>query len=372
MALSSIRTLLYPGLLAAALLLAACGGGSGGDPAQPPADPVDPVDPVTPVAPPPTGNASGLLFSPYKDIAQGMFWDTGFQLGTAVTGAQLPLVGADSLQSALPNLRAITLAFATGECGAENWAGVPGQDFADANIRLLDEADFDYVLGTGGAAGSFTCGSAAGMRAFIARYASNNLIGVDFDIERGQSQDDIRAQVNAAAAVQDDYPDLRFSFTIATLGASDGSGAGVNATGQMVIDAVLASGLRNYTINLMVMDYGAASPAVCVMTGARCDMGQSAIQAVNNLRQAWPSIPLNRIELTPMIAMNDITDEVFELQDIDEITAFAVQNGLAGLHYWSLDRDTPCASAQAEDLCNSTPDVPALGYTRRFLQALGR
>jgi chitinase len=336
-------------------------------PTSPPAD--DAGD-----TPPATGTPGGLVFSPYKDIAQAMFWSTGYTMGTtAVNGSPTPLVGAGkTLQSTLPKLNTITLAFATGECGEERWAGVPGQAFADDNIAGLEAADYDYILGTGGAAGSFTCSSAAGMRTFIDRYATDNLIGVDFDIERGQSAADIRNQVDVATAVQDRYPDLRFSFTIATLGASDGSYGGVNPTGDTVVKTVLASGLRNYTINLMVMDYGPASSSVCVMSGKLCDMGKSAIQAVTNLRHSYPAIPLDKIELTSMIALNDIPDEMFTLQDVDEMTAYAVRNNLAGVHYWSLDRDVPCGSTALSNTCNSTPDVPALGYTKRFLSALGR
>jgi hypothetical protein len=314
------------------------------------------------------------VFSPYKDIAQAMYWSTGYKMGTsAITGHQSPIVGSGvTLQSTLPSLNTITLAFATGECGRENWAGIPGADFARDNIAGLDAADYDYILGTGGAAGSFTCSSASGMRSFIERYASDNLIGVDFDIERGQSVAEITSQIASAAAVQDDYPGLRFSFTIATLGASDGSYGGVNSTGDAVIKAVLASGIRNYTINLMVMDYGPASNHVCVMSGSICDMGKSAIQAVKNLRHTYPAIPLSKVELTPMISLNDIPDEITTLEDIDEMTAYAVQNGLAGLHYWSLDRDVPCGSRALSNTCNSSPLTPSLAYTKRFLTALGR
>ncbi len=356
-----------------------CGTDSTTPPTSPPATTPPATTPPATTAPPSTtppttGTPSGLVFSPYKDIAQAMFWSTGYRMGTtAVNGSPVPLVGSGTtLKSTLPQLNAITLAFATGTCGTENWAGVPGAAFAADNIAALDAAGFDYILGTGGAAGSFSCSSGAGLRTFIDRYASDNLIGVDFDIERGQSGADIRALVGSAAAVQDSYPDLRFSFTIATLGASDGSWGGVNATGDTVIDAVLASGLRNYTINLMVMDYGPASSSVCVLSGSTCDMGKSAVQAVKNLRHSYPAVPLERIELTPMISVNDIRDEVFTLQDVDEMTAYAVQNKLAGLHFWSLDRDVPCGSTALSDICNSAPSTPALAYTKRFLAALGR
>jgi chitinase len=351
-----------------------CSGAPTPTPTPSPTVAPDPTPTGDPAPTPTSGVAEGIVFSPYKDIAQAMFWDTGYTMGTtAVDGTPRPLVGPGvTLQSTLPQLDTITLAFATGECGDETWAGVPGPAFAEANIPGLDAAGMDYILGTGGLAGSFSCGSAAGMTAFIDRYASDNLVGVDFDIERGQSEADIRGQVEAAVAVQDRYPGLRFSFTIATLAASDGSHGGVNATGGVVVRTVLASGLRNYTINLMTMDYGSSTPGACVVVDGRCDMGASAIQAVENLRHTYPDVPPAKIEVTPMIGVNDVLDETFTVQDAGELTAYAVREGLAGLHFWSLDRDVPCGSTALSNTCNSTPDVPALGYSSAFLRGLGR
>ena len=61
-----------------------------------------------------TGSVSGLLFSPYKDVTINMNWNT-YQMQSAVTGSDLPVVGSGSLVSQyIPNLPAITLAFATG------------------------------------------------------------------------------------------------------------------------------------------------------------------------------------------------------------------------------------------------------------------
>ncbi|HEV2372393.1 MAG TPA: hypothetical protein VGS19_09495, partial [Streptosporangiaceae bacterium] len=178
-----------------------------------------------------TGSASGLLFSPYKDITINMNWNTD-QMRSAVEGSAIPVVGPGSLVSKfIPKLPAITLAFATGTCGSENWGGVPAAGFAHENIPQLHQANLDYVVSTGGAAGTFTCGSTSGMEAFIARYASPNLVGIDFDIEGGQSASDIQGLVNAAAGAQSKYPNLQFSFTLATLAASDGSSGGVNSLG---------------------------------------------------------------------------------------------------------------------------------------------
>ena len=98
-------------------------------------------------------------------------------------------------------------------------------------------------------------------------------------------------------------------------------------------------------------------------------MGQTAIQAARNL-QAKYGVPFDRVELTPMIGVNDVTDELFSLQDTDVMVQWARANRLAGLHFWSIDRDRPCSLAYASPICSSVPDVPVRGWTRQFSAAL--
>lgn len=317
-----------------------------------------------------TGSVSGLLFSPYKDVTINMNWNT-YQMQSAAAGSVQPVVGSGSLVSQhLPKLPALTVAFATGTCGSENWGGVSGANWAAENVPQLHAANLNYVVSTGGAAGTFTCGSTAGMESFIARYASPNLVGIDFDIEGGQSASDIQNLVAAAAGAQAQYPNLQFSFTLATLGASDGSYGGVNSLGNTVVRAVLGSSLKKYVINLMTMDYGNASSSVCVVTSGSCQMAQSAIQAVKNLEHTY-GVPASKIAVTAMIGMNDATSETFTVADVSTLTSYAVSNGLAGLHHWSLDRDTPCSASYASPTCNSVPSTTPLQYTSTFLSALG-
>ncbi|WP_412162559.1 carbohydrate-binding protein [Curtobacterium flaccumfaciens] len=318
-----------------------------------------------------TGTASGLVFSPYKDITVNLDWNTNV-MNTAVTGTRIPVVGSSNslVSTREPGLKAITLAFATGTCGSENWGGVAADAFASANIAKLDAAGVNYIVSTGGAAGSFMCSGTA-LQSFIARYASPHMIGVDFDIESGQSAADVQNLVSAAALAQAKYPGLRFSFTLATLAASDGSFGGLNSTGDATVKAIKASALTNYTINLMTMDFGRATTANCVIVGSTCQMGQSTIQAVTNLQHTY-GIASSKIEVTPMIGVNDTADEVFTLADADTVAAYAKSHGLAGVHTWSLDRDTPCPTAQstASPTCSSVAGTAALAWTDRFLAAL--
>lgn len=214
------------------------------------------------------------------------------------------------------------------------------------------------------------------MQTFINRYASSNLVGIDFDIEGGQTQADILALVKSIYDVQASYPNLRFSFTLATFGSTNGTSASqpygdLNQLGGGVLDALAKYPLNNYTINLMVMDYGSPGSGICYVGGnGLCDMGNTAIQAAKNLNARY-GVPFNRIELTPMIGVNDVTNELFSLTDVDTMTAWAKANKIAGIHFWSVDRDTPCNSAYASPICSSVSTIPAWGFTQQFIKDLG-
>ncbi|HEU0278116.1 MAG TPA: carbohydrate-binding protein [Rhodanobacteraceae bacterium] len=345
-------------------------------PPTPPGPPAPPP-PSPPPAPPPSGPAPNFIFSPYKDVTISMNYNTN-TMGSAVTGTSLPLLGSTGvLATAIPNLKTITLAFATGTCGSENWGGVAGSTWAAANIAALNSQGVQYIISTGGAAGTFTCPTPAGFASFIQTYMGTGMVGVDFDIEGGQSETDIQNLVADVAAAESQFPSLRFSFTLATLAASDGSYGGVNTLGDEVVKAVLAAGLKNYTIDLMVMDYGGATSGTCVISGGACEMGQSAIQAVENLEHTY-GIPAANIEITPMIGDNDSGGETFTLQDVTTVANYINANGLAGLHFWSFDRDTPCGGVStsgihvlASSTCNSASGAGVLTFTKDFLSAFG-
>jgi chitinase len=178
----------------------ACTGGSTGGGTTTPGTGGGTTTPGTGTGTP--GTASGFVFSPYKDVTANLDWNTNV-MSTMVTGSRIPVAGGSTSLVATrePNLKAITLAFATGTCGSENWGGVPADAFASANISRLDSAGVNYIVSTGGAAGAFKCSSGAGLEAFIARYATPHMIGVDFDIESGQSAADVQALVSAAPPV---------------------------------------------------------------------------------------------------------------------------------------------------------------------------
>lgn len=343
---------------------------------------VAPIDAGADAAEP---TAVSLLFGPYKDTSIAMNWNTNV-VSTNVSGNSTPLSGSLTVNGG----NTVTLAFATGECASESWAGVAGDAIASVNVPLLSKANVRYVVSTGGAAGAFTCGSDSGFETFVGRWMSSGLVGVDFDIEAGQSASDVENLIRRAAKGHAGRPDLRFSFTLATLANNDGAstatalGRGVqdsfNTYGDRVMAALesvagfartAASWPAYLTVNLMTMDYGSPGSGVCVVSGGACQMAESAIQAVYNLHDRW-GVPYDHIEVTPMIGVNDLSGEKFTLDDVDVVAAFAVSHSLAGVHYWSYDRDNDCPVGAASPTCNSMGAGYAgpAGYLKRFLGKL--
>jgi chitinase len=73
-----------------------------------------------------------------------------------------------------------------------------------------------------------------------------------------------------------------------------------------------------------------------------------------------------------MIGGNDTQDETFTLANVATVTSYALQKKLAGLHFWSFDRDTDCAPGYASPICNSYGVSGRLGFATRFLSSLGQ
>jgi len=117
----------------------------------------------------------------------------------------------------------------------------------------------------------------------------------------------------------------------------------------------------------MTMDYGdAAAP------DPDGQMGEYGIQAVTALHAQLTrlysehQIPKSAAELwtmigaTPMIGLNDVVTETFDLQDAQETVDFALAQGMGLLSMWSLNRDHPCPESQWVELtCSSSPDQVA-------------
>lgn len=326
--------------------------------------------------------AATLVTTPYKDALIGLDWNT-FVLSTALSGRTTPF--ADDLKQ--HRLTGATIGFATGECGQETCGGAAADALAAANVNRFAHDNMAYALATGGAAGAFTCSSDAGMLKFLSAWNARPPSVLDYDIEGGVSAADITHLLQRVPALRHRYPNLHYRLTLATLAPNQGGSRavslgtkapdGFNALGDQAMQAVRdvlgwrgneATWPADVDINLMTMDYGSADASVCVTSGGRCQMGQSAIQAAMNLHDRW-QVPYANIELTPMLGLNDVTAERFTTQDAMTVVQWARGNGLPALHYWSYDRDNDCAAADwASPTCNSmgTGYAGRYGYLKAF------
>jgi len=317
--------------------------------------------------PPPS---TSLVFSPY--MYAGDYNYVSNALTTDVTGT------IESALTAMPaKLPALTWAFATGTCGSETWSGISASAFASANVASFVNAGKKYIVSTGGAGNNFLCSSNADFLTFINTYYSANMIGVDFDIENTQTQTDVNNLVQVIVAAQSTYPNLHYSFTVGSNGGSTQQALG--SFGKWVMAAIKTYGLKNYTINLMTMDYtssGTENATLCTLMSGQnlCEMGQSAVTAAQDLHNYY-GVPYNQIEVTPMIGGNDNHDEIFTIADAGIVSSFALANNLGGIHFWAFSRDKDCAATAndgtSSDTCNNYGKAGTLGYTNAFISDLG-
>lgn len=305
--------------------------------------------------------AGGFVFSQYKGTWVHMNWNN-YVLQTAVTGKTQPLVDAMQAKNTT-----VTLAFATGTCGSENWSGVSAADFISANMHSFVGAGKYYIVSTGGAGGTFLCPTTSAFLAFVEAYYTSNMLGVDFDIENGQTQSQIDDLVADVQAAQKQYPRMRFSFTVGTLGGNANPALG--SEGRLVMKALAQYGLSSYLIDLMTMDYGAANAYNCVVVKGKCEMGKSAVRAAMDLNAQF-QVPYANMEITPMIGSNDTKHETFTIADAAMVSKFVEQQGLAGVHFWSFDRDRDCAPGPPKGTCNSYGKGGTFGFTDAFIAGL--
>ena len=87
----------------------------------------------------------------------------------------------------------------------------------------------------------------------------------------------------------------------------------------------------NLVVNIMTMDMGEPADPM----GNLCV--EAAEHAISYLKQFSPN---SKLGITPMIGINDLTTEVFQLSDVQAILDFAKSNGdVTYLAFWSLNRD---------------------------------
>lgn len=259
-----------------------------------------------------------------------------------------------------------------GNCTPE-WGGVTaiGNDPVAAQVGALRAIGGDVRVSFGGEAGNelaVTCTSTARLEAayqqVISAYHVNK---IDFDIE-GAALANAAANARrdqAIAALQAADPGLRASFTLPVLPS------GLTADGVALLDGAVRAGVRVAAVDVMTMDYGdgaAPSPGgqmgTYAIDAATATDAQVATALGISDGAAW-----SRVAVTPMIGVNDISDEVFTVANARQLEAFAASKHLAWLSMWSAARDVECpggARNYTQPTCSGVVQAP-----HQFMDALG-
>lgn len=239
-------------------------------------------------------------------------------------------------------LESVTLAFVLSS-GRDTigWGGtgtiandaLPNGTTISSVVDELHAMGVDVSISFGGANGQEAAQTFSSAEALQAAYQSvidrYGVTHLDFDIEGAAiANDGANALRNAALAdLQQANPGLEVSFTLPVL--TDG----LTQDGIDLLKSAKEAGVDISTVNIMAMDYGAYYDSG--------DMGDDAISATEATLAQLRDIGIGAdIVITPMIGINDVTSEVFTLEDAHQLVDYAQSNGdVAGISMWSLGRD---------------------------------
>jgi hypothetical protein len=314
-------------------------------PGSAPSSPASPPSSAPSVpAPPASGGAYG--FAPYVDTSQRQ------DLGAIAAAAGTKYVTA-----------AFMLAGGSGCTPAWNGTADPASEASlKAGIADLRAKGGDVIASFGGANGTELAQACTDVPSLEAAYKSvidtYGLTHLDFDIEGAATTDQasITRRAQALAQLQADYAaagkTLDVSLTLPVLPS------GLTQDGVNIVSSAAKSGLKVSVVNIMAMDFGDwAAPSPAGKMGQYAD--QAAQSVHDQLRTVFPAAADAQlwamVGITPMIGVNDTSDEVFQVSDAKVVEQFAAQHHLGRLAMWSLTRDQACAqpSSWASPTCSS-------------------
>ncbi|MEV5435978.1 cellulose binding domain-containing protein [Streptomyces sp. NPDC052682] len=310
------------------------------NPSRSPSQSPAPTAPATPKPSqsPGTGSPAAARFAPYVDTSLYPAFDL-------VAHAQAT------------GVKDYNLAFVTDGGGCTpKWGGVTdlASDAVAAQIGALRAKGGDVRVSFGGAAGSelgTTCASADALAAAYGKVVdAYRLTKVDFDVEGGAlpnaAANTRRAQ--AIAKLQQRHPGLDVSFTLPVMPE------GLTQDGVNLLADAKKNGVEIDAVNIMAMDYG---PAYSGDMGTYAEQAATATQAqIRSVLGLSDAAAWKTVAVTPMIGVNDVTTEVFQVEDATQLVAFAKAKGLGWLSMWSATRDQQCpggAKPVADATCSS-------------------
>jgi hypothetical protein len=249
---------------------------------------------------------------------------------------------------------------------AASWGGyypLSDRPFA-GSIAALRSVGGDVITSFGGAAGQELAQTCINPSALAASYQeaidAYGLTSVDFDIEGNAATDaaSIAHRSQAIAILEQSAVAAGRPLTVSlTLEAEPG---GLSVDAIHVLRWTIDNGARVDLVNIMAMDYGdEAAP------DPDGQMGRYAIEAAqgthDELDHLYPSKSdaelWAMVGVTPMIGVNDVTDEVFRLADARKLVGWANQQHIGRLAFWSANRDHPCPGGPKQSVDNNCSSI---------------
>ena len=281
------------------------------------------------------------IFSPYTDLTLNTHWNSDTQ---SLEPMDLEMITDKT------HLKNLHLAFITDSGNCEpGWGGQATYNLKEQwGHRITDvlaKKGVELTISFGGANGtdlSMNCNQKQLTDIFektINTYHANKL---DFDVENDTANVD--KLIKALTDFQKQNPKIKLSFTLPTLPE------GLNDSGKTLISLATQAKL-NFNTNIMTMDYG---------PDYKGDMGEYAKMAATQLHDYLKNLsPLStdadiwkKIEITPMIGVNDVANEEFTLQNAEFIRKFVIEKQLGSFSMWSITRDKPCANKWVSATCS--------------------
>ncbi|MEN2740447.1 carbohydrate-binding protein [Microbacterium sp. X-17] len=291
------------------------------------------------------GDVSAPWFAPYVDVTVTPTYAFEKPANNADLDVVLAFVVAQSATSCTPSWGA---AYTMDEA-AQNLD-------LDRRIQRLRNQGGDVVVSFGGAANTElakACTQDAALQqayaSVIDRYAVST---IDLDIEQGNLTDPVaglRRAVTIAAVQKQMRAEGKPLAVWLTLPVSP---SGLTADGQQAVTQMLQSGVDLAGVNAMTMDYGTnlggqsmAQVSISALRATERQLSALYQQAGTSLTDAtvWA-----KLGATPMIGQNDVSGEVFTIDDAQQLNSFAQSQHLGRMSMWSLNRDRACGTNYAD------------------------